>query len=81
MMTTSREKKAKKNGKIPEENLFFNDSEEFVITEQEAKDLEKKLENTKIDEETLSFFKSSHEFFKKLVENDFTISLEEIEKL
>ena len=80
-MTTSREKKAKKIGKTPEENLFFDDSEEIIITEQEAKDLEKKLENTKIDEETLSFFKLSHKFFKKLVENDFTVSLEEIEKL
>ncbi len=81
MMTTSREKEAEKDGKTPEENLFFDDSEEIVLTQQEARDLEEKLEITEIDDETRSFFKSSHDFFKKLTKNDFTISLEEIEKL
>ncbi|MBN1801512.1 MAG: hypothetical protein JW891_08405 [Candidatus Lokiarchaeota archaeon] len=81
MMTTSRDEEAKKNGKILKENLFFDDSEEIVLTEQEARDLEEKLDNTKIDKVTRSFFKSSYDFFKRLIKNDFIISLEEIEKL
>ena len=76
MMTTSREKEAKKDGKTPEENLFFDDSEEIVLTQQEARDLEEKLEITEIDDETRSFFKSSHDFFTKLTKNDFIISFQ-----
>ncbi len=81
MMTTLREKKVKKEKNIPQENLFFNDSEEIILSEKEIKDLKKKLENREINEKTRSFFKSAHQFFKKLEENNYTISLEEIEKL
>lgn len=56
-------------------------SEEIILTEQEIQDLEKKLENKEIDDKTRSFFKSSHQFFKKLEENENLIALEEIEKL
>jgi hypothetical protein len=80
-MTTSREKEGKKGKKTSEENLFFDDSEEIVLTKQEIKDLEKKLENITIDDKTRSFFKNSHHFFKRLEKNEYTISLEEIEKL
>jgi len=81
MMTTPKEKEVKKEGKISEENLFFDDSEEIILTEQEIQDLEKKLENREIDDKTRSFFKSSHQFYKKLEEKEYKISLEEIEKL
>ena len=81
MMTTPKEKKVKKEEKITEENLFFDDSEEIILTEQEVQDLEKKLENREIDDKTRSFFKSSHQFYKKLEEKEYKISLEEIEKL
>jgi len=81
MMTTPREKEVKKEEKISEENLFFDDSEEIILTEQEVQDLEKKLENREIDDRTRSFFKSSHQFYKRLKEKEFKISLEEIEKL
>jgi len=80
-MTTPKEKEAKKEEKASEENLFFDDSEEIILTELEVQALKKKLENREIDEKTRSFFKSSHQFFKKLEENEYTISLEEIEKL
>jgi len=81
MMTTPKEKEVKKEEKISEENLFFDDSEEIILTEQEVQDLEKKLENREIDDRTRSFFKSSHQFYKRLKEKDYKISLEEIEKL
>lgn len=80
-MTTPKEKEVKKEEKISEENLFFDDSEEIILTEQEVQDLEKKLENREIDDRTRSFFKSSHQFYKRLKEKEFKISLEEIEKL
>ena len=81
MMTTPKEKEVKKKEKISEENLFFDDSEEIILTEQEVQDLEKKLENREIDDRTRSFFKSSHQFYKRLEEKEYKISLEEIEKL
>ena len=80
-MTTPKEKEVKKEEKISEENFFFDDSEEFILTEQEIHDLEKKLENKEIDDKTRSYFKSSHQFYKKLEEKEYIISLEEIEKL
>ena len=81
MMTTPKEKEVKKEEKAFEENFFFDDSEEILLTEQEIQDLEKKLENKEIDDKTRYFFKSSHQFFKKLEENEYIIALEEIEKL
>ncbi len=81
MMTTPKEKEVKKEEKASEENFFFDDSEEIILTEQEIQDLETKLENKEIDDKTRSFFKSSHQFFKKLEEKKYTIALEEIEKL
>ena len=80
-MTTPKEKEVKKEEKISEENFFFDDSEEIILTKQEIQDLKKKLENKEIDDKTRSFFKSSHQFYKKLKENEYTTSLEEIEKL
>ncbi len=80
-MTTPKEKEVKKEEKVSEENFFFDDSEEIILTEQEIQDLEKKLENREIDDKTRSYFKSSHQFFKRLEENEYSISLEEIEKL
>ena len=80
MMTTLNKKDLKNENKISQENLLFHDSEEIVLTEQEIKDLEKKLEDKEISDETRAFFKSTHQFLKKLKENEYTISLEEIEK-
>ena len=81
MMTTPKEKEINKDEKASEENFFFDDSKEIILTEQEIQDLEKKLEYREIDEKTRSFFKSSHQFYKKLEEKEYIISLEEIEKL
>ena len=81
MMTTPKEKEVKKEEKVSEENFFFDDSEEIILTEQEIQYLKNKLENREINDKTRSFFKMSHQFFKKLIENDCSISLEEIEKL
>ncbi len=80
-MTTPKEKQMKKEEKISEENFYFDDSEEIILTEHEIQDLENKLENRVIDERTHSFFKSSHQFYQNLEEKEYTISLEEIEKL
>ncbi len=80
IMTTPREKDVKKKEKASEENLFFDDSEEIVLTEKEINDLKKKLENLEMNEKARSFFKSAHEFFKYLEQNEYTITLEEIEK-
>jgi hypothetical protein len=80
-MTTPKEKEIKKDEKTSEENFFFDDSKEIILTEQEIQDLEKKLEYREIDEKTHSFFQSSHQFYKKLEEKEYIISLEEIEKL
>ena len=80
-MTTPKEKEINKDEKASEENFFFDDSKEIILTEQEIQDLEKKLEYREIDEKTRSFFKSSHQFYKKLEEKEYIISLEEIEKL
>ena len=80
-MTTPREKEVKKAEKTHQENLLFNNSEEIVLTELEIKNIEKKLENIEINDKTRTFFKSAHQFFKKLEENEYTISLEEIEKI
>jgi hypothetical protein len=80
-MTTPKEKEIKKEERISEENFFFDDSEEIILNEQEIQDLEKKLEDSEIDNKTRSFFKSSHQFYKKLKEMEYIISLEEIEKL
>ena len=80
-MTTPKEKEVKKEEKISEENFFFDDSEEIILTKQEIQDLKKKLENKEIDDKTRSFFKSSHQFYKKLKKNEYTTSLEVIEKL
>jgi hypothetical protein len=81
MMTTPKEKEARKEEKLSEENFFFDDSEEIILTKQEIQDLKKKLEDREIDEKTRSFFKSSYQFYKKLEEKEYIISLEEIEKL
>ena len=81
MMTTPKEREVKKDEKMTEENFFFDNSEDIVLTEKEIKNLEYRLENKETDEKTRAFFKSAHYFSKKLRENDYTISLEEIEKL
>ena len=81
MMTTPKERKVKKDEKMTDENLFFDNSDEIILTQKERKDLKCKLENNKVDLKTKAFFKSAHQFSKKLRENDFSISLEEIEKL
>ncbi|MEJ2296524.1 MAG: hypothetical protein P8Y23_17390 [Candidatus Lokiarchaeota archaeon] len=81
MMTTPKETEIKKEERIFEENFFFDDSEEIILTKHETQDLEKKLEDREIDDKTRSFFKSSHQLYKKLKEEEYTISLEEIEKL
>jgi len=80
-MTAPREKEVKKEEKMPEENLSFDNSEEIVLAEQEIKNLEEKLEVIEIDDKTRSFFKSAHQFSKRLERNKNVISLEEIEKL
>lgn len=80
-MTTPKEKEVKKSEKTIVENLIFDDSEELILTQKEVEELENKLETKKVDTKTRAFFKSAHQFAKKLKENDYTISLEELEKL
>jgi len=62
-----------------EENLSFSDDKEIILSDKEAKDLEVKLQNLDVDEQTRIFFKTTKNFFQKLKTNDFIISLEELE--
>jgi len=81
-MTIPKEKDIKKDDeKMVEENIIFDNSEEIILTEKEIKELEIKLKNKEIDLKTKAFFKSANQFSKKLKENDYLISLEEIEKI
>lgn len=81
MMTTPKEKGIERDRKLLEENLFFDNSEELILSKQENEDLKKKLTNINVDEKTCTFFKASHQFYKQLEKNQFIVSLEEIEKL
>lgn len=66
--------------KVSNENFFFNENQELILSEDEVKKLEKNLCNFKTEEENKLFFKSAYKLYKKLEEKNFVISLEELEK-
>jgi len=79
-MTTPKDKEIREGAPEINENFFFKFNEELILTNHEVKQLEKSLANLELDDKTRSFFRSAHKFYKKLKENDFIISLEEIEQ-
>ena len=63
-----------------DENFSCNENQELTLSKEEAKKLEKNLSNMKITNKDKLFFRSAYRLFKKLEENNFIISLEELEK-
>ncbi|TFG21541.1 MAG: hypothetical protein EU529_13335 [Promethearchaeota archaeon] len=81
-MTTPKKKEEKGIHQLGgDENLFFDLSQEIIMTSQEAKLMEKSLKRMNINDKVKNFSKSNHQFYKKLKNNNFIISLEELEKL
>jgi len=76
----NKEKKSKNFQHKINENLFFDQTQEITLTKDEVKSLKKSLTNLTVDKETSKFFKSAHQFYKKLKKNRFIITLEEIEE-
>jgi len=60
LMTSIKKAKIKMEKNVPQENLFFKDFAEIILTEQETQDLENKLKNIIVNKKTRSFFKSAH---------------------
>ncbi len=80
-MTTTQKKEEKNIHRLRvDENLFFDLTQEIIMTPQEAKFLEENLKQINIDEKVKNFSKSNHQFYKKFKNNNFIISLEELEK-
>jgi len=79
MVTTTHKKKEieKKNFT---ENLFFHLDKDLTLTSEEVERLKKSFKNAEIDPQTKEFFQSAHRLYDKLKQNNFTISLEEIQK-
>jgi len=79
MMTTTHKKKEieKKNFT---ENLFFHLDKDLILTSEEVERLKKSFKNAEVDPKTKEFFQSAHRLYDKLKQNNFTISLEEIQK-
>ena len=79
MMTTSNKKKEveKKNFS---ENFFFHLDQDLTLTSEEVERIKKSLKNTEVDPKTKEFFQSAHRLYDKLKQNNFIISLEEIQK-
>ena len=78
-MTSINEKKKEENeNNILKENLYFHLNEDIIETEDDINRLKEILENTEIDDKTKSAFRSADNFYKKLMKNNYVISLEEI---
>lgn len=78
MTSINRKKKLEKEKENLKENLFFHFDEDLIETKADIKRLKEILENNEIGEDTKAAFRSTHEFYEKLIKNNFTISLEEI---
>lgn len=81
MMTTlDKIEKIKGEQKNFSENLFFHLDQDLTLNSEEAKRIKNSLKNTEVDSKTKKFFQSAHELYDKIKENNFIISLEEIQK-
>jgi len=78
-MTTTHKKKEIEEKNFTE-NLFFHLDKDLTLTSEEVERLKKSFKNTEIDPQTKEFFQSAHRLYDKLKQNNFTISLEEIQK-
>ncbi len=77
-MTIINKKELEKEKKSFNENLYFHLDQDIIKNKNDIKRLKEILENEESDEETKASFRSADDFYRKLSENNFTISLEEI---
>lgn len=63
-----------------DENFTCNENQELNLSKEEVKILEKNLSDKKIKNKDKLFFRSAYRLYKKLEDNNFIISLEELEK-
>jgi len=80
MTTTNKKKEGEARKKNFTENMFFHLDQDLTLTKEEVERIKKSLENTEVDPQTKEFFQSAHRLYDKLKQNNFTISLEEIQK-
>lgn len=64
----------------PTENFSSNENQEFNLSKEETKQLEKNLSNMNIKTKDKLFFRSAYRLHKKLEDNNFIIPFEEMEK-
>ena len=80
MTTTDKKKEVEAEKKNYTENLFFHLDQDLTLSSEEIERIKRSLENTEVDPKTKEFFQSAHKLYDKLKQNNFTISLEEIQK-
>ncbi len=78
MTTINGKKKSEKEKDYHKENLFFHLDEELIETEDDINRLKVILDNEEVSHETKVAFRTANKFYEKLIENNFSISLEEI---
>lgn len=78
MTTINGKKKLEKEKERLKENLFFHLDEDLIETEDDINRLKEILENEEINNKTKAAFRSTNEFYERLIKNNFSISLEEI---
>ncbi|MHA1799954.1 MAG: hypothetical protein ACTSVY_16015 [Candidatus Helarchaeota archaeon] len=60
-------------------SLYFIEDDQIFLSNNEARNLEKKLKNLEIDKETEEFFKDTKKFYEKLKDKDYIISLDDLD--
>ena len=81
MMTTlNKKEKIKEEQNYFNENLFFHLDQDLTLNDEEVKRIKKSLKSTEVNSKTKEFFQSARILYDKLKENNYTISLEEIQK-
>ncbi len=80
MTTTDKKKEVEAEKKNFTENLFFHLDQDLTLTSEEVERIKRSLKNTEVDPKTKEFFQSAHRLYDKLKQDNFTISLEEIQK-
>ncbi len=78
MTTINGKKKLEKEKERLKENLFFHLDEDLIETEDDINRLKEILENEEINNKIKAAFRSTNEFYERLIKNNFSISLEEI---
>ncbi len=80
MTTLNKKEKIKEEQNYFNENLFFHLDQDLTLNDEEVKRIKKSLKSTEVNSKTKEFFQSARILYDKLKENNYTISLEEIQK-